>query len=70
MERSEKAIKDMVEDGRMEGKLEGKIEGRDSTLLLITRMTEDNRLEDVPRLANDKDFLDEMSKKYMMDEKL
>ena len=61
-----KAIRDMVEDGRMEGRMEG----RDATLLLITRMTADNRLEDVPRLAKDKVFLDEMLKKYMMDEKL
>lgn len=52
------------EDGCREGRQDGLEEGQEKMLQLIQRMAEAGVVEDVPRLATDKIFLEEMMMKY------
>lgn len=51
-------------EGRREGRREGKSLGEKIMLELITKMLEDGKATDVPRLRMDRDFYRTMKKKY------
>ncbi len=52
------------EEGREEGRKEGQAQSEALMFALINAMTEDHRLEDIPRLAKDPDFYREMRRRY------
>lgn len=53
-------------EGREEGWAEGKAQSESLMFALITAMTEDNRLTDIPRLAKDPAFYQEMLNCYKL----
>ena len=60
----EELLSDERREGREEGRIEGREEGREEILLLINAMIADGHSEDLSRLTNDQEFLEEMYQKY------
>ncbi|MBQ8857056.1 MAG: Rpn family recombination-promoting nuclease/putative transposase [Lachnospiraceae bacterium] len=65
-------LTDWLEEERREGRAEGRVEGhaegcaetQQNFLKLISLMTQDGMLDDIPRLSQDLQFLEEMFQKY------
>ena len=62
-----KAIDEMIRDGRNTGKAEGKAEGISVMNLLVRRLLQDNRQEELLRSTNDPDLQKRLLKEYSLD---
>jgi len=58
------ALEELRNQGVEQGRSEGKQEGETNTLLLITRLLEDNRIEELKRVSQDSKLREELYKEY------
>ena len=60
----EEGRKEGREEGRKEGRKEGKTEGEDNIRLLSQKLFSQDRIEDVKRVMEDKDYCDQLKKEF------
>ncbi len=47
-------------EGRIEGRIEGRDEGRDEIMNLVNILISENRLDDIKRVTEDKEYCDKL----------
>lgn len=58
------AIEEMVRDGEMKGEKRGMFKGEERYNLLLTKLLQDNRANDLQHIIHNKEYRDSMFKKY------
>lgn len=57
-------VKKGKSDGRIEGRSEGKVLGAEQMAKLTGKLLDENRLEDLRRITEDKEYRDKLLKEY------
>ena len=62
--RDQENIEKGMEKGKIEGRAEGKSVGEEMMLMLIQKLVDNNRFDDISRIKDDKEYRQELYKEY------